>query len=92
MMGEITSEKPNSTCSHWSDCGVLGGGCCAIGNYGGKPSAGLCARCPDYDGPARGAGDVIADTIKRVTKSKVKPCGGCQKRRAALNKLLPKRK
>lgn len=33
-----------------------------------------------------GLGDVIASATKAVG---IKPCGGCQKRQAALNKLVP---
>lgn len=34
-------------CSHWSDCGVSGGGCCDLSYYGGKPSTGVCNKiCP----------------------------------------------
>jgi hypothetical protein len=32
------------TCEHWRDCGITGGGCCAAGHYGGKPSHGICER------------------------------------------------
>lgn len=79
-----------SKCKHWTDCGVAGGGCCAKGLYGGKPSAGVCLRvCPEYDGPARGAGDALAKAIHTLTAGLVKPCGGCRKRQAALNAALP---
>jgi hypothetical protein len=41
-------------CVHWSDCGIKGAGRCALGLYGGTPSAGTCLRiCPDYEGPPR---------------------------------------
>lgn len=33
-------------CDHWKDCNVRGGGCCAAGHYGGRPSLGVCGRCP----------------------------------------------
>lgn len=33
-------------CDHWSECGVSGGGCCAAGHYGGRPSIGVCGQCP----------------------------------------------
>lgn len=37
-------------------------------------------------GDDKGAGD----TLKRVTESLgIKPCGGCQKRQEALNKMFP---
>lgn len=39
-----------------------------------------------------GAGDTIAKVIKAVTFGKVKECGGCKKRRAKLNRLMPKTK
>lgn len=32
-------------CKHWTDCGVMGGGCCALGAFGGKPSLGICRQC-----------------------------------------------
>lgn len=79
-------------CAHWSECNVGGGGCCAIGKYGGKPAMDVCLQhCPDYDGPPRGMGDRVAATIKRVTRGKVGSCGGCGKRQMALNRLLPAR-
>lgn len=34
-------------CDHWSECGVRGGGCCAAGHYGGRPSLGVCGQCPN---------------------------------------------
>ena len=36
--------------------------------------------------PSRGLGDTIAKATKAVG---IKPCGGCKKRQAALNKLVP---
>lgn len=36
---------------------------------------------------AKGLGDVIADTLKKVG---VQPCGGCQKRQEWLNKISGK--
>lgn len=33
-------------CDYWSECKVLGGGCCAAGHYGGRPSIGVCNQCP----------------------------------------------
>jgi len=38
--------------------------------------------------PVRGAGDVIENLTASVG---IKPCGGCKKRRDALNKMLPKK-
>lgn len=41
------------------------------------------------NGQMRGLGDAVAAGIKAVTFGMVKPCGGCQERQAALNKLVP---
>jgi len=38
---------------------------------------------------SQGLGDTIKKIIDKVTRGKVKPCGGCKKRQAALNKLMP---
>ena len=42
-----------------------------------------------FQPPSRGLGDTVAKIIHAVTG--IKPCGGCQKRRAALNRLMPYR-
>lgn len=39
--------------------------------------------------PPRGLGDTVERLIKTVTLGTVNPCGGCKKRRDALNKLVP---
>jgi hypothetical protein len=36
-------------CKYWSECGVRGGGCCALGLYGGRPSVGTCGVCREHD-------------------------------------------
>lgn len=36
-----------------------------------------------------GLGDTVKNIIDKVTRGKVKPCTGCQKRQAALNKIMP---
>jgi len=49
--------------------------------------------CPDGlkwgCAPSRGLGDTVAKIIKKVTRGRVKPCGGCKKRQRALNRLVP---
>jgi len=42
-----------------------------------------------WTGPSRGLGDTVAKVIKAVTFGHVKPCGGCKKRQALLNRLVP---
>ena len=42
-----------------------------------------------YKQPSRGLGDTVAKIIKRVTRGRVKPCGGCRKRQQRLNELVP---
>ncbi len=46
-----------------------------------------CVECPDYEGRDRGLGDTIARATKMAG---IKTCGGCQKRREALNKMTGK--
>jgi hypothetical protein len=36
-----------------------------------------------------GFGDTVKKIIAKVTRGKIKPCGGCKKRQELLNKLLP---
>jgi len=52
----------------------------------GDPAPESCPACPYYSGPARGLGDVVATVTKVVG---LKTCGGCQKRREALNAAVP---
>lgn len=42
-----------------------------------------------YEGPSRGLGDTVARVIKWATGGRVRPCGGCGKRRARLNRVWP---
>jgi hypothetical protein len=69
----------------------------ALPLYGDRPSPGVCRICAHYDGPARGAGDLVekvarftgikaaAKAVERVTG---KPCG-CASRQQALNSKIP---
>lgn len=81
-----------------SACRFMADGRCtdaqSVIRYGDSPSDGVCRICDRYDGPARGAGDVvhsiakatgIATIVRRVSGG---DCG-CAKRRAALNAALP---
>ena len=61
---------------------------CNLGLYGGKPSPGVCFRCEHWDGPMRGAGDVVA---KLTTSVGVKPCGKCKRRQGWSNKIFPRK-
>ena len=45
----------------------------------------------DLFGHDKGAGDTISRIIKTVTRGKIEECGGCQKRRDTLNKIIPYR-
>ena len=38
---------------------------------------------------SRGLGDTVAKVIHAVSGGKIKPCGGCKRRQAKLNKLVP---
>lgn len=46
----------------------------------------VCKQCPHYDGPVRGAGDVVAKVTKFMG---IAPCSKCQKRREAMNEAIP---
>ena len=43
-----------------------------------------CSSCANYEGPARGLGDILASVTHAVG---IAPCGGCQKRRERLNEI-----
>lgn len=90
-------------CNHWQDCGIRKGGCCEINEYN-RPSFGVCllACNKNTDKPSekkankmlginhsRGLGDTVKKVIDKITRGKVKPCGGCKKRKELLNKLIP---
>lgn len=82
-----------SSCTNWRDCGIIGGGCCAINAHNG-PSFGVCMQCDKYEGPPRGRGDAIhkittltgikaaVDTVSAVTGW---DCG-CEAKRQRLNR------
>jgi len=82
-------------CKHWTGCGVLKGGCCAKGLYGGMPSYGVCLQaCTEYDGPARGRGDQLKRLLHVLQKlpiigKAVEGCGGCGSRQLKMNKKFP---
>lgn len=76
-------------CSHWEECGGFGNGCCRAGKYY-RPTFEVClTKCTAYDGPPRGAGDLLAKAIKKVTNGKVTPCGGCEERMLDFNRAIP---
>ena len=37
---------------------------------------------------SRGFGDTVAKAIHKVSRGKIKPCGGCKKRQKKLNELV----
>ena len=81
------------TCTHWRDCNVNNGGCCAINKYV-RPSYSVCNRiCDENNEKPQGLGDTVAKIIEKVSFNKLKPKAdggcGCNKKRKALNKLLP---
>ena len=68
----------------------MAGGCCNIDAYN-KPSFGVCLQiCKQTtEKPSIGVGDTVKKMIEKVSKGKIKPCGGCKKRQKMLNNLLP---
>jgi hypothetical protein len=56
---------------------------CKLGVFPDSEMPSCCDECDRYAGPSRGLGD----RVKQVTDAlKIKPCGGCNKRRAMLNR------
>ena len=53
------------------------------------PSKSAWKKKPSLPKPSRGVGDTVEKIIHKVSGGRVKSCGGCKKRRDALNKLLP---
>ena len=50
----------------------------------------ICRSCKHYEGLSRGFGDTVHKALEATGVHRiVKPCGGCQKRREALNRLVP---
>lgn len=79
-------------CSYWKECANPIGGCCDIDAYN-RPSFGVCLRvCEQYDGPARGRGDLLHKLAKTVTLGLVEPCNGCKKRRVNGNAKHPSKR
>ena len=79
------------TCRHLVPMPPLrDGGQCGLGHFEGLTiSVGVCQQCPDRD--VEGLGDMVEKVIKVATLGKVRPCGGCERRRKALNERFPKR-
>lgn len=75
-------------------CVHLNGYDCSLGLCGGRPARSCCFRCDKYDGPARGAGDLVRKVTEAtgihavVSRISGTDCG-CSKRQEALNRLLP---
>jgi len=73
--------EPRLTCVH-----AIGGICHNAKLPRVEVTVQACAICPQYRGPSRGLGDTVAAVAKSVG---IRPCGGCQKRREALNAKFP---
>lgn len=77
-------------------CVHLVGHDCELGLCGGRPARSCCFRCERYDGPTRGAGDLVRKIADMtgigavVSKIAGTECG-CSKRQQALNAFLPAR-
>ena len=46
----------------------------------------------DLFGNDKGLGDTVGKIIQTVSRVKIKECGGCKKRKALLNRMIPYRK
>ena len=75
-------------------CRMLKNGKCRRGLFGGSPTESDCASCEWYEGPMRGAGDLVAKAAKvtginKAVQKITKGDCGCGKRRAKLNDAIP---
>lgn len=77
-------------CEHWSECGVNGGGCCAISKFGNKPSHGVCLticqlnKKQEYEFP-----NSNTKNVKEASAPEVNDEGGCTSCKAkGLKRLL----
>mgnify|MGYP003149489184 FL=1 len=43
----------------------------------------------DLFGHDKGIGDTISRVINKVSRGKIKECGGCTKRKESLNRIIP---
>lgn len=74
-------------CSHWRQGDSSLYGRCTRGNFGGLPTRGMCIRqCANYDGPLRGAGDLVKLGLSAVG---IPSCKGCDKRQVIVNSIIP---
>lgn len=66
-----------------------GAGKCSLKLCDQPKLADCCGSCAEYTGPNRGLGD----QLKQVTSAiGLKTCGGCQRRREAMNRWSEKRR
>jgi hypothetical protein len=69
---------------------IVGVPLCAHPSINGRIETDRCGACEHYAGPVRGLGDVVKKVADATGVSKVAPKGcGCQRRREALNRILP---
>ena len=45
----------------------------------------------DLFGHDKGFGDTISRAINKISRGRIKECGGCSKRKEALNRIIPYR-
>jgi len=84
----------NIDCIHARDVGLGDRIECMLGRYY-RPTGEVCLRACNKRvagktvtlAGSRGLGDTVEKVIHTVTLGRVKPCGGCKKRRDWLNKL-----
>ena len=68
-------------CPHWRDCGIKGGGCCAVGKYN-RPSFGVCLHvCLGKPPPVRRSTppvdlDAMGYDVE-TAQQEAKGCGCC---------------
>jgi hypothetical protein len=51
----------------------------------------MAGKRVDLFGHDKGLGDTVSRVIKTVSRGKIKECGGCEKRKEYLNRVIPYR-
>lgn len=65
---------------------------CLLGRYGGRVSPGVCELCQTSNSnKMAGLGDLVALTISKLTRGRMKKTSGCgcARRQELLNKAVP---
>jgi hypothetical protein len=85
---DVPCEKQNETAFHSDPCAQC--------PRAWRSRWGQYGQCANFAPPPRGLGDLVASiaqpiakAIDSVARTKIAECGGCKKRQAMLNRIMP---